>query len=354
MNLIDKMKEFFFGKKEHPAKKQKHFIDCNFGHSVFNKTKRDKDYVKQINEEEEAAQFGVEEAHDRPHGNRGKKPKTTTTTTTFNPDTTTTSTSTTTTSPETTSTTTTTTEPETTSTTSTTTNLETTTTSTTSTTTNPSTTTTTTVPSTTTTTTRGNTTIKNVVLLDFDGHTVPVGNAWNYTSSPMIMAYSGLLDSEKAIILANCQEDYAAFNVLITTDEAVYNAAPLNSRMRCIITESWEWYGQAGGVAFVGSFTWGDNTPCFVFSSLLSYNTKYIKEAVSHEIGHTLGLYHQSKYDAACVKISDYNSGCCGEAPIMGVGYYQPDVHWWVGPNSYGCNNIQDDVAILQTKLGLK
>ena len=79
--------------------------------------------------------------------------------------------------------------------------------------------------------------------------------------------------------------------------------------MRVILTVTHEWYGSAGGVAFVGSYSWGDDTPCFVFSGLLGYNVKNISEATAHEAGHTLGLYHQASYDANCVKTSDYHYG---------------------------------------------
>jgi hypothetical protein len=75
-------------------------------------------------------------------------------------------------------------------------------------------------------------------------------------------------------------------------------------------------------VSYVGSFTWGDDTPGWVFSGLLNNNIKYIAEAVSHEAGHTLGLQHQSNYDAECTKTSEYGQGQgTGEiswAPIMG------------------------------------
>ena len=193
-----------------------------------------------------------------------------------------------------------------------------------------------------------------VIFLDFTGHIV-TGTSWNYNGD-INCAPANLIALQVDEILLNVQNEYARYNVLVTTDEAVYLAAPVNKRIRLIFTESWEWYGQAGGVAFVNSFTWGDNTPCFVFTSLLNYSTKKIKEAASHEIGHTIGLYHQSTYDANCVKISDYSYGDGVTGPIMGVCYNIPDAgsKWWVGPNSYGCTSIQDDDAVLTRVLGLK
>jgi hypothetical protein len=121
--------------------------------------------------------------------------------------------------------------------------------------------------------------------------------------------------------------------------------------MRVVITVTSDWYGSAGGVSFVNSFTWGDNTPCFVFSALLGYKTKNIAEAASHEAGHTLGLRHQSTYDANCVKTSDYNKGIgTGElswAPIMGVGYSRNLTTWYNGPSSLGCTEFQNDLDVI-------
>ena len=128
--------------------------------------------------------------------------------------------------------------------------------------------------------------------------------------------------------------------------------------MRVVVTESWEWFGQAGGTAYLNSFTWGNNTPCFVFSSLLAYSTKKIAEACSHEAGHTLGLRHQSTYDANGVKISDYNwgqgSGQIGWAPIMGAAYNQNLSLWHYGPNSISATTMQNDLAIISNVVGYR
>jgi hypothetical protein len=188
-----------------------------------------------------------------------------------------------------------------------------------------------------------------VVFLDFDGHTVN-GTSWNY-NGPIVCGASGLDNSQITEVFNRVAEDYRPFDINITTDSTRYLAAPTNSRIRVIVTVTSSWYGSAGGVSFVGSFSWGDNTPCFVFSQLLNYNVKNIAEAASHEAGHTLGLYHQASYDANCNKISDYNpgqgAGEIGWAPIMGVGYYQNLTLWNNGPNSYGCANYQSDLDII-------
>jgi len=190
----------------------------------------------------------------------------------------------------------------------------------------------------------------NVIFLDFNGHTVS-GTMWNVTG-PFTCNSSGLSDAAITEAFNRVAEDYRPFNINVTTNETKYNSAPFNKRMRVVITTSYEWYGSgAGGVAYINSFTWGDNSPCFVFSSLLAYSVKNIAEAASHEAGHTLGLRHQSAYDAACVKLSDYNwgqgTGEIGWAPIMGAGYNQNMTLWNSGPNSLGCNVIQNDLSVI-------
>jgi hypothetical protein len=188
-----------------------------------------------------------------------------------------------------------------------------------------------------------------VIFLDFDGHTVN-GTSWNY-NGPIVCGASGLSNSQITEVFDRVSEDYRPFNINVTTDSTKFLAAPITKRTRVIVTVSSSWYGAAGGVAFVGSFSWGDNSPCFVFSQLLNYNVKNISESAAHEAGHTLGLYHQSSYDVNCNKLSDYyagqGSGEIGWAPIMGVGYYENFTLWNNGPNSYGCSSYQSDLDII-------
>jgi hypothetical protein len=194
-----------------------------------------------------------------------------------------------------------------------------------------------------------------VIFLDFDGHTVD-GTSWNWSGSPVVCGTSGLNTGGITEIFNRVAEDFRPFNINITTDSIKFMAAPADQRMRVIITTSSSWYGStAGGVAFISSFSWGDDHPCFVFSALLGYNPKKISEAVSHEAGHTLGLYHQSQYDANCYKLSDYHAGLgtgeIGWAPIMGVGYSRNFTLWSNGPNSFGCTNYQSDLDIITSDL---
>jgi hypothetical protein len=192
-----------------------------------------------------------------------------------------------------------------------------------------------------------------VIFLDFDGHTVS-GTGWNF-DGPIYCGGSGLSSTQITEVFNRVAEDYRPFTINVTTDSTRYLNAPPNQRTRVVITVTSDWYGSSGGVSFINSFTWGDNTPCFVFSALLGYKPRSIAEAASHEAGHTLGLRHQSTYDTNCVKISDYNTGAgTGElswAPIMGEGYSRNLTTWYNGPSDLGCAEFQNDLDVITSSM---
>lgn len=194
-----------------------------------------------------------------------------------------------------------------------------------------------------------NTAAQAVIYLDFDGHTV-LGTGWNW-SGPILAQPSTLSPTAISEIFTRVAEDYRIFNINVTTDSSFFINAPVTKRVRIIVTPTYEWYGAAGGVAYIGSFTWGDGTPAWVFSGLLNNNVKNVAEAISHEAGHTLGLQHQSVFDASCIKTAEYSAGQgTGEiswAPIMGVGYYRNLTTWHNGPSAYGCTYVQSDIDII-------
>lgn len=193
----------------------------------------------------------------------------------------------------------------------------------------------------------------SVILLDFDGGTVS-NTSWNYNGD-IVYEPANLTPDEQQGILDSMRNDYSPFDLYVTTKESEYNNANQYKRMRVIFTTSNEWYGStAGGVSYTGSFTWGDNTPCWVFTDLLNYNQKSLQEAGSHEAGHTLTLRHQAVWSDTCTLVSAYNFGGGGWAPIMGVGYYQNNVTWHTGPTPYACTDIQDDRLKISNIVGYK
>jgi len=188
-----------------------------------------------------------------------------------------------------------------------------------------------------------------VVFIDFEGD--PVQTPYWYGGNYFYATPSGLSTQEMINIVDSVKKDFQSFPLTITIDSTVFLASHANKRQQVIVTQYNEWYGvTAGGVAYTESITWGVDAPAFVFSKALKYSQKKIAEAISHEIGHTLGLYHQALYDASCGVITDYNPGSGSIAPIMGVSYTREGV-WWVGPNSFGCSSIQNDTAIIKNLL---
>ena len=188
------------------------------------------------------------------------------------------------------------------------------------------------------------------IFLDFDGQRVS-SPYWN-AGQPIVCASANFTDDMITVAFNKVAEDYRPFNVNVTTDSTVFLAAPATRRIRVIITPTYQWYGMAGGVAYVGSFRWGNNTPAFVFSGLLGNNPNNVADATSHEAGHTLGLQHQSRYNADCSINAEYNPGTgTGQtswAPLMGSSYSKTLSTWFNGPSSsMGCNSSQDDMSII-------
>ena len=105
------------------------------------------------------------------------------------------------------------------------------------------------------------------IFLDFDGEDV-YSPIWN-RGVELKCAPAVLSSAQIQEIYNRVAEDYRPFNVNITTDESVFVAAPLNKRIRVIVTSTSAWFTGVGGIAYVGSFNWGDDTPCFVFSDRL-------------------------------------------------------------------------------------
>jgi|APGre2960657404_1045060.scaffolds.fasta_scaffold08926_2 hypothetical protein len=194
------------------------------------------------------------------------------------------------------------------------------------------------------------------IFIDFDGHYVQ-SSVWN-NGNPINCTASGLTDAQIIEAFNRSAEDFRPFNVNLTTDSTVFLATPLNRRVRIIVTATSSWaVAGIGGVAYIGSFSWGDDTPAFVFSDRHGYSPKKVGETISHETGHTLGLAHQSKYGGDCyTPVEQYNSGVgTGEtawSPIMGNSLSRNFSNWNNGPTPYGCTEIQDNLTIITTQNG--
>lgn len=186
----------------------------------------------------------------------------------------------------------------------------------------------------------------NIIYLNFFGKTVS-STMWN-VSGTFTVGDAGLAQSEIDFIAAEVKAHFPEYNVTITQDKAIYDAAAIGHKVEVVITEDYQWYGQAGGVAYLNSFFWTDGSPAFVFSLLLNYNLHSIAEATAHEAGHTLGLRHQSDCTNGVV-VNQYSNG-----KTMGVGYYTFPISPWVTGTSSAMCAIQDDRAMLAAAVGTK
>lgn len=185
------------------------------------------------------------------------------------------------------------------------------------------------------------------IYLDFTGHTT-VGTAWNTGGNEIVTpAYNSNFELMYQVWL-QVSEDYMPFNVNVTTAEP--DAATLAGPgcIRVCIGGSWQdWLGDsAGGIAYLNSFYWNNDTPCFIFANDLG-SAKNIAEAASHEVGHAFGLNHDGNPTA------EYHPGANGWAPIMGVGYSQFLTQWSKGEYP-GATNKEDDLAIITQEIGYR
>lgn len=236
------------------------------------------------------------------------------------------------------------------------------------------------------------------IYLDFDGFTTR-NTSWNASHGlPNIVTqpysvdtdYLNFSDTEKLTIQKvweRVSEDFRPFDVNVTTEdpgvEALMNSGGTDEEwgIRVVIGGSqYDWFAPtggppAGGVAHLNSFSSSIDDPAFVFGGDFSGNDKWIAEAASHEVGHTLGLQHDgqtrfyfdisdpdpTKWDWKSVHAEYYRGhpdlappssppaptgAPTSWVPIMGVSYYLELTQWSKGEYP-GSDNIEDDLSII-------
>lgn len=174
-----------------------------------------------------------------------------------------------------------------------------------------------------------------VIYIDYRGGYTPTWGGITYTKPNVSNAT--IKDVWKRVA-----EDYMAFNINVTTDIKVYEAAPENSRQRCVVTTTSTAAPGAGGVAFVGDWDSTGDRPCWSFYT----GGKAAAEVISHEIGHTLELGHDGRTSPSEGYYGGHGSGAVGWAPIMGVGYYAEVTQWSKGEYA-NANNTQNDLTVI-------
>ena len=189
-----------------------------------------------------------------------------------------------------------------------------------------------------------------VLYLDFDGATI-TDPYWD-NGNTIVAPRARLTPKQILKVCGHVAGDYASFDIDISTDAARYASTAIGHRMRAIITRNDAAAPGAGGVAYVDSFAhdpqdgFSADIPCWVFED---FAVDSCAEALSHELGHTLGLNHDGR-DFPSGGHEEYyagqGGGATGWAPIMGVSYYRRLSQWSKGEYKFA-NNQEDDVAII-------
>ena len=208
--------------------------------------------------------------------------------------------------------------------------------------------------------------------LDFNGHTIS-GTAWNNSSGvdPMYAApwsadadRSNFSDSELMNIQAmwrQVAEDFAPFDINVTTEDPGFDALTRSGSgdneygSRALITPNTAYVDTSyvsssgkiyncscGGVAYLRVFD--DSSEFYQPALVFNGGVNGAGEAISHEVGHNLGLSHDGTSSVAYYE--GHGTGETGWAPVMGVGYYKALVQWSKG-EYLGANQTQDDYVVM-------
>ena len=197
----------------------------------------------------------------------------------------------------------------------------------------------------------------NVLYLDYWGGTL-TDSAWNanYTSNAPINytafdsngnpgAFSSAERYSIWLSWREVVEDFAPFDINITTNPSIYAAAAVTNRSKIIITTSKSWYpnAAAGGVAYIGIF--GYNSDYYKVGWAWNSRNSNMGVTIAHEAGHQLGLYHDG------TQTYGYYFGHGSWGPIMGAAFGREYAQWSKGEYP-GANEFEDDIAIITAKLG--
>lgn len=187
------------------------------------------------------------------------------------------------------------------------------------------------------------------IFLDFDGATLE-GTNWNVQAGQDTLTYEPGTGIDPAQVWASVAEDYAPFNINVTTTDPGEDALVKSSDddnqygSHVIITDSPSssvpGAEGAGGVAWLGGAGSDFLSGAFVFTPGTG-SSKAVAEAASHEAGHNFGLSHDGHSSEEYYYPTE---GLWG--PIMGAGYGVPVTQWSNGDYN-GATEDEDDLSVI-------
>lgn len=214
---------------------------------------------------------------------------------------------------------------------------------------------------------------KKTIYLDFNGHVVE-NSGWNQLMNlNTITAPAFSLDGSPAFSAAEqvtikdiwlrVSEDFAPFDVDVTTQEpaaaAITRSGPSDQvyGTRALITPSAEFLAscdnRCSGRGYLGVFDATSShayyQPAWVSSQGYRSDRKFIAFAISHEVGHNLGLNHDGTTAHGTTGASAYYGGHGVWSPIMGGGSAasKPVTQWSHGEYSYANRAQEDDLSVM-------
>ncbi len=248
-------------------------------------------------------------------------------------------------------------------------------------------------------------TATSVLYIDFDPGSV-TQTFWNCGRTITYIS-AGMTANQMVSIWSQVSENFAPFDVNVTTNRTTYTNATVGRRMRFVMPKT-TWSGKDAGFAAIGSFPnaggywsersrlinnigldlhkttyngsgtlpancgvipiaypsdivcWGFADQFLTTTGTVQQQTNACARVVSHELGHTFGLLHESLVLTATTYQEYYpghGSGVDRWSSMMGY-QFNPIAHWskgeyslalnrgW-GVNLSGANLFQDDLAII-------
>lgn len=212
------------------------------------------------------------------------------------------------------------------------------------------------------------------IYLDFNGALVS-GKAWSETDGTTtwnswdcaawstdadVTTFSDTEQAEMRRVWERIAEDYAPFDVNVTTDvayDSVTYTGNKNNVGWLLFTNTTDKNGArcphygSGGVAYVGVFGNSNFFSAYQPAWVLPTGSANMAEAASHEMGHNMGLSHDGLTTGA-----PYYGGHNGTTaapswgPIMGTGYGR-NVSQWSKGEYFDANQLEGDLAIISGRV---